>query len=113
MSNNPRKRAALKGYGLEIVDIVPIETVPNIHNEKYLQTKAAHDRKFRQMYDLLEAWLQKTEPIAAGASTFPPNVNFPPVTNSSTLTGTEENNIKSNPSQQKPLSNSAGQRLLP
>ena len=39
MSNNPRKRAALKGYGLEIVDIVPIETVPNIHNEKYLQTK--------------------------------------------------------------------------
>jgi len=39
MSNNPRKRAGLKGYGLEIVDIVPIEIAPNEHNEKYLQTK--------------------------------------------------------------------------
>ncbi|GAC1438408.1 MAG: bifunctional 3,4-dihydroxy-2-butanone-4-phosphate synthase/GTP cyclohydrolase II [Sediminibacterium sp.] len=39
MSNNPRKRAGLKGYGLEIVDIVPIEVLPNPHNEKYLQTK--------------------------------------------------------------------------
>ncbi len=39
MSNNPRKRAALKGYGLEIVEIVPIEIVPNKHNEKYLETK--------------------------------------------------------------------------
>jgi len=39
MSNNPRKRAALKGYGLEIVDIVPIEIAPNPFNEKYLQTK--------------------------------------------------------------------------
>jgi 3,4-dihydroxy 2-butanone 4-phosphate synthase/GTP cyclohydrolase II len=39
MSNNPRKRAALKGYGLEIVEIVPIEIVPNVYNEKYLQTK--------------------------------------------------------------------------
>ncbi len=39
MSNNPRKRAGLKGYGLEIVEIVPIEIVPNQHNQKYLQTK--------------------------------------------------------------------------
>jgi 3,4-dihydroxy 2-butanone 4-phosphate synthase/GTP cyclohydrolase II len=39
MSNNPRKRAGLKGYGLEIVDIVPIEVAPNPHNEKYLKTK--------------------------------------------------------------------------
>ena len=39
MSNNPRKRAALRGYGLEIVDIVPIEIVPNEHNAKYLATK--------------------------------------------------------------------------
>ncbi|WP_153799275.1 bifunctional 3,4-dihydroxy-2-butanone-4-phosphate synthase/GTP cyclohydrolase II [Foetidibacter luteolus] len=39
MSNNPRKRAGLKGYGIEIVDIVPIEISPNEHNEKYLQTK--------------------------------------------------------------------------
>lgn len=39
ISNNPRKRAGLLGYGLEIVDTVPIEICPNPHNEKYLQTK--------------------------------------------------------------------------
>lgn len=39
MSNNPRKRAGLLGYGLEIVDNVAIEIVPNPHNEFYLQTK--------------------------------------------------------------------------
>ncbi len=39
MSNNPKKRAALKGYGLEIVEIVPIEIKPNQYNEKYLETK--------------------------------------------------------------------------
>lgn len=39
MSNNPRKRAGLLGYGLEIVSTVPIRINPNPHNEKYLQTK--------------------------------------------------------------------------
>ncbi|MCB0700131.1 MAG: bifunctional 3,4-dihydroxy-2-butanone-4-phosphate synthase/GTP cyclohydrolase II [Chitinophagales bacterium] len=39
MTNNPRKRAGLAGYGLEIVDNVPIEIKPNPHNEFYLQTK--------------------------------------------------------------------------
>ncbi|MEO8712544.1 MAG: bifunctional 3,4-dihydroxy-2-butanone-4-phosphate synthase/GTP cyclohydrolase II [Parafilimonas sp.] len=39
MSNNPKKRAGLSGYGLEIVEIVPIEIQPNEHNEKYLTTK--------------------------------------------------------------------------
>ena len=39
MSNNPRKRAGLLGYGLEVVDTVPIEMKPNAHNKKYLFTK--------------------------------------------------------------------------
>lgn len=39
ISNNPKKRAGLLGYGLEIVESVPIETIPNIHNETYLKTK--------------------------------------------------------------------------
>lgn len=39
MSNNPRKRAGLLGYGLEVVEAVGIEVEPNVHNEKYLQTK--------------------------------------------------------------------------
>lgn len=39
MSNNPKKRAGLAGYGLEIVEIVPIEIIANEFNEKYLATK--------------------------------------------------------------------------
>ncbi len=39
ISNNPKKRAGLMGYGLEIVDTVPIEMASNPHNLKYLQTK--------------------------------------------------------------------------
>lgn len=39
ISNNPQKRVGLLGYGLQIVDQVPIEIAPNVHNEKYLQTK--------------------------------------------------------------------------
>jgi 3,4-dihydroxy 2-butanone 4-phosphate synthase/GTP cyclohydrolase II len=39
MSNNPKKRVGLIGYGLEIVENIPIEITPNPHNEKYLQTK--------------------------------------------------------------------------
>ncbi|MEO6454605.1 MAG: bifunctional 3,4-dihydroxy-2-butanone-4-phosphate synthase/GTP cyclohydrolase II [Ginsengibacter sp.] len=39
ISNNPRKRAGLLGYGLEIVDTVSIEIVANKHNRKYLETK--------------------------------------------------------------------------
>ena len=39
MSNNPKKRVGLIGYGLEIVDNIPIVAQPNPHNEKYLQTK--------------------------------------------------------------------------
>ncbi len=39
ISNNPKKRAGLMGYGLEIVDTVSIEIAPNKHNEKYLKTK--------------------------------------------------------------------------
>jgi 3,4-dihydroxy 2-butanone 4-phosphate synthase/GTP cyclohydrolase II len=39
MSNNPKKRVGLIGYGLEIVDNVHIETEPNQYNKKYLQAK--------------------------------------------------------------------------
>ncbi|MCX8019410.1 MAG: bifunctional 3,4-dihydroxy-2-butanone-4-phosphate synthase/GTP cyclohydrolase II [Chitinophagaceae bacterium] len=39
MTNNPKKRVGLLGYGLEIVDNVPIEIPPNPYNEKYLATK--------------------------------------------------------------------------
>tara|TARA_R110002020_G_scaffold921_8_gene4605 strand:- start:15780 stop:16991 length:1212 start_codon:yes stop_codon:yes gene_type:complete len=39
ISNNPQKRVGLLGYGLEIVEQVPIEIPANVHNEKYLKTK--------------------------------------------------------------------------
>lgn len=39
LSNNPKKRAGLMGYGLEIIETVPIEMPSNPHNERYLRTK--------------------------------------------------------------------------
>ena len=39
LSNNPKKRAGLLGYGLEIIEKVPIERKANPYNEKYLATK--------------------------------------------------------------------------
>ena len=40
ITNNPTKRAGLNGFGLEIVENVPIEVTPNPYNETYLCTKA-------------------------------------------------------------------------
>ena len=39
ITNNPKKRVGLMGYGLEIVENIGIETTPNQHNQKYLETK--------------------------------------------------------------------------
>jgi 3,4-dihydroxy 2-butanone 4-phosphate synthase/GTP cyclohydrolase II len=39
LTNNPRKVVGLEGYGLEIVDQVPIRIRPNPHNRRYLRTK--------------------------------------------------------------------------
>jgi 3,4-dihydroxy 2-butanone 4-phosphate synthase/GTP cyclohydrolase II len=39
LTNNPRKRAAIEGYGLRITEHVPIEVEPTDHNRRYLETK--------------------------------------------------------------------------
>ena len=39
ISNNPKKRVGLMGYGLEIVDTIALEIAPNPHNQRYLETK--------------------------------------------------------------------------
>jgi len=39
MSNNPKKRTGLIGYGLEIIENIPLEIQSNVHNELYLKTK--------------------------------------------------------------------------
>ncbi len=41
ISNNPVKRAGLEGYGITIVETIPLEIEPNKHNEFYLETKAS------------------------------------------------------------------------
>lgn len=39
LTNNPLKRVGLEGYGIEIVENIPIVITPNAHNIKYLETK--------------------------------------------------------------------------
>jgi len=39
LTNNPQKRAGLEGYGLEFVELVPLEMRPNDKNLEYLRTK--------------------------------------------------------------------------
>ncbi|MCW5800189.1 MAG: hypothetical protein LZF60_280054 [Nitrospira sp.] len=41
LTNNPRKIVGVDGYGLKVVERVPIEITPCAHNEKYLRTKKA------------------------------------------------------------------------
>lgn len=50
MTNNPVKRIGLEGYGLEIVENVPIEVTPNEYNRRYL-----HVKKERMGHDLHQA----------------------------------------------------------
>lgn len=52
ISNNPVKRAGLMGYGLEIVDKVPLEIEPNEHNKEYLATK--RDKMGHEILNLLK-----------------------------------------------------------
>ena len=39
LTNNPEKRAGLEGYGLHVVERIPVHAVPNEHNVRYLETK--------------------------------------------------------------------------
>jgi len=49
MTNNPVKKVGLEGFGLEIVEVVPLEIEPNEHNKLYMKTKfdkMGHDLSF-------------------------------------------------------------------
>jgi 3,4-dihydroxy 2-butanone 4-phosphate synthase/GTP cyclohydrolase II len=61
MTNNPRKIAALAGYGLEVVERVPIEIPPNEVNIRYLQTK---QEKLGHMFN----WQYEEESVKNGES---------------------------------------------
>ncbi|MBA2575438.1 MAG: bifunctional 3,4-dihydroxy-2-butanone-4-phosphate synthase/GTP cyclohydrolase II [Euzebyaceae bacterium] len=52
LTNNPAKRAGLEGYGLEIVERVPLETTPTLENLRYLQTKK--DKLGHELANLVE-----------------------------------------------------------
>jgi 3,4-dihydroxy 2-butanone 4-phosphate synthase/GTP cyclohydrolase II len=55
LTNNPKKMASLPGYGLEIVEQLPIEIAPNEHNRKYLRDKRDKmGHTFKQINDLIE-----------------------------------------------------------
>ncbi|MDQ3983132.1 MAG: bifunctional 3,4-dihydroxy-2-butanone-4-phosphate synthase/GTP cyclohydrolase II [Actinomycetota bacterium] len=58
LTNNPTKRAGLEGYGLEIVDRVPLESSPNPENLRYLQTKR---EKLGHLLDALAETIEPTE----------------------------------------------------
>jgi 3,4-dihydroxy 2-butanone 4-phosphate synthase/GTP cyclohydrolase II len=52
LTNNPKKIVGLEGYGLKVVERVPIVTKPGRHNKKYLQTKK---QKMRHFLDVTRA----------------------------------------------------------
>ena len=39
MTNNPEKHTALSEFGIEVTEVIPLRTEPNLHNENYLKTK--------------------------------------------------------------------------
>jgi 3,4-dihydroxy 2-butanone 4-phosphate synthase/GTP cyclohydrolase II len=51
LTNNPKKVVGVEGYGLRIVESVPIEIPPNTHNRRYLRTKK---EKLGHLLDLVE-----------------------------------------------------------
>ncbi len=56
LTNNPVKRAALEGYGLQIVENIPLEIEPNPFNEFYLQTKKNKMGHFLELIDQNGKW---------------------------------------------------------
>jgi 3,4-dihydroxy 2-butanone 4-phosphate synthase/GTP cyclohydrolase II len=67
LTNNPTKRAGLEGYGLEIVERLPLESAPTSENVRYLETKRD---KLGHIIELIDAGAPRPEPRdpAAGSS---------------------------------------------
>jgi len=52
LTNNPKKVIGLEGYGLKVVETVPIVVPPNPYNRRYLETKR---KKLGHILDVLDA----------------------------------------------------------
>ncbi|MDD4352545.1 MAG: bifunctional 3,4-dihydroxy-2-butanone-4-phosphate synthase/GTP cyclohydrolase II [Candidatus Gracilibacteria bacterium] len=66
MTNNPRKVIGLEGYGLQISEVVSLETPSNPFNERYLKTKKlkmGHSLKLENGYVTINLWLGSKHPI--------------------------------------------------
>ncbi len=68
LTNNPAKRAGLEGYGLEIVERVPLKTFPTADNIAYLRTK---QERLGHLLDLPGALEAIDEPTEASADPLP------------------------------------------
>jgi 3,4-dihydroxy 2-butanone 4-phosphate synthase / GTP cyclohydrolase II len=67
MTNNPSKRGGLEGYGLEIVERVPLEIAPNPHNALYLRTKVERMGHLMDGLDVIEAIPEDIDDVDPGA----------------------------------------------
>ncbi|HEY7875042.1 MAG TPA: bifunctional 3,4-dihydroxy-2-butanone-4-phosphate synthase/GTP cyclohydrolase II [Actinomycetota bacterium] len=65
LTNNPTKRAGLEGYGLEIVERVPLESVPNPENLRYLQAKR---EKLGHILETVAVLDNEPDPAAEGGA---------------------------------------------
>ena len=61
MTNNPTKRGGLEGFGLDIVERVPLESAPNPENIGYLRTKR---ERMGHLFENLDAVIEDREPPA-------------------------------------------------
>ncbi len=59
MTNNPTKRGGLEGFGLDIVERVPLELRPNPENISYLRTKR---ERMGHLFDHLDDVIEDREP---------------------------------------------------
>lgn len=67
LTNNPKKIVGLEGYGISVVEQIPIEIPPNIHNQNYLSTKKeklGHTLNLQNNQFQTGAELKKRDPIA-------------------------------------------------
>jgi 3,4-dihydroxy 2-butanone 4-phosphate synthase/GTP cyclohydrolase II len=58
LTNNPRKVVGLEGYGIRIVERIPIEILPNKYSLKYLKTKKI---KMKHLIGNIEVGVKKTD----------------------------------------------------
>jgi 3,4-dihydroxy 2-butanone 4-phosphate synthase/GTP cyclohydrolase II len=65
MTNNPAKYGGLEGYGLDIIERVPLEPIPNPENVEYLRTKRDRMGHLFADFDMTASGLGTEDPLVA------------------------------------------------